>query len=282
MTGAPQLPVPTWFVGCGNMGGAIAEGWRSAGIDLSSAVIIRPSGLPVHGVRAVHAFAEAGPPPKLVVLAFKPQKLDEIAPQLKPWLTSKTTIVSILAGVELETLRQRFPSVGAVIRAMPNLPVAVRRGVTALYGEELDGQFKQQLGDLFAALGFAMWMADEAKFSAVGSVAGAGPAYVARFIAALAKAGEKRGLSRETASAVALETVLGTGWLAASTGESMDGLARRVASPNGTTEAGLGVLDRDGVLDELIGVTIEAAARRGKELAAAARLASLEEPARLS
>jgi pyrroline-5-carboxylate reductase len=267
----PQLPSPTWFVGCGNMGAAMVEGWRSAGLDLSAVVAIRPSGTPVPGVRTVRTFAEAGPPPKLVVLAFKPQKLDEVAPQLKPWLTSKATVLSVLAGVELASLKQRFPSAGAIVRAMPNLPVAVRRGVTALYGEKLDEPLKAQLGDLFTALGFAMWMADEAKFAAVGSVAGAGPAYVARFVAALAKAGEKRGLSSEIAASVALETVLGTAWLAASSGESMDELARRVASPKGTTEAGLAVLDREQVLDELIAVTIEAAARRGAELAEEAR-----------
>ena len=112
-----------------------------------------------------------------------------------------------------------------------------------------------------------MWMADEAKLAALGSVAGAGPAYVARFIAALAKAGEKRGLSEEIAATIARETVLGTAWMAATTGEDMESIARRVASPNGTTEAGLAVLDRDEVLDELVAVTIEAAARRGAELA---------------
>ena len=135
---------------------------------------------------------------------------------------------------------------------MPNLPVAIRRGVIALYSEDADDALKQQLGDLFVALGLGMWAADEAKFAAIGSVAGAGPAYVARFIAALAKAGEKRGLSQEIASTIALETVLGTAWMAASAGETMDSIARRVASPKGTTEAGLAVLDRDGVLDELV------------------------------
>ena len=99
--------------------------------------------------------------------------------------------------------------------------------------------------NLFAPLGFAPWMADEAKFSAVGSVAGAGPAYVARFIAALIKAGEERGLSDEIASTIALETVLGTAGWPRQSGEGMDEIARRVASPNGTTEAGLAVLDRE-------------------------------------
>lgn len=261
----PQLPNPTWFVGCGNMGGAIVDGWRTAGLDLSQAVVIRPSGTPVEGVRTVAALPDAGVPPKLVVLAVKPQKLDEVAPQLKPWITSRATIVSILAGVEAASLRQRFPGAGAIVRAMPNLPVAMRRGVTALYTTDADDSVKQQIGDLFAALGWAMWTVDEARFAAIGAVAGAGPAYVARFVGALAKAGEARGLSAETAATVALETVLGTAWMAATTGEAMEAVAKRVASPNGTTEAGLAVLDP--ALDELVGRTIEAAARRGQELA---------------
>lgn len=272
----PQLPSSTWFVGCGNMGGAIVEGWRAAGLDLSPLTVIRPSGTPVEGVRTVTAFAEAGPPPKLVVLAFKPQKLDEVPTQLRSWLTAKTTVLSILAGVEAASLRERFPGAGPIVRAMPNLPVAIRRGVTALYSEDADDALKQQLGELFAALGWAMWTVDEARFAAIGSVAGAGPAYVARFVAALAKAGEAKGLSREIASTVALETVLGTAWMAAVNGESMESVAKRVASPKGTTEAGLSVLDQ--ALDDLIAVTIEAAARRGAELAeeARARLADAE------
>ena len=282
MSTGPRLPVPTWFVGCGNMGGAIVAGWRVAGVDLSSAVAIRPSGKPVEGVRTVSTIADAGRPPELVVLGFKPQKLDEIAPQLRTFLTSKTVLVSILAGVQEKSLRERFPGVASIVRAMPNLPVAVRRGVIALYSADADEGTRQQLSNIFAPLGYAPWVSDEAKFGAVGSVAGAGPAYVARFIAALAKAGEKEGLSRELAQTLALETVLGTAWMAASSGEAMESVARRVASPKGTTEAGLAVLDHDAVLDNLVAIAIEAAARRGRELAEEARSRPLAESARLS
>ena len=273
MSTGPQLPAPTWFVGCGNMGQAIVEGWRTAGIDLSQAVVIRPSGKPVAGVQTVTSLADAGVPPKLVVLGFKPQKLDEIAPQLKPWITGRTTIVSILAGVEAESLRERFPNAGAIIRVMPNLPVATRRGVSALYTSDADEALKTQIGDLFVALGWAMWTIDESRLAAIGSVAGAGPAYVARFVSALAKAGEAKGLSPDIAATIALETVLGTSWMAATTGETMDAIVERVASPNGTTQAGLGILDP--ALDRLVRATIEAASLRGSELAAEARGASL-------
>jgi pyrroline-5-carboxylate reductase len=282
MAGTLQLPDPTWFIGCGNMGGAILDGWRTGGLDLSKVTVIRPSGTPVEGTRTVTSAADAGAPPKLVVLAMKPQKLDEVAPDLRRFLSASTIVVSLLAGVEVDSLRQRFPSTGSIVRAMPNLPVAVRRGVTGLYSPDANAETERRLNDLFSALGFAMWMSDEGKLAALGSVAGAGPAYVARFVAALSKAGQKRGLSEEIASIIARETVLGTSWMAASTGESMESVAKRVASPNGTTEAGLAVLDRDDVLDDLIAVTIEAAARRGAELAEEAKVPSLAESARLS
>jgi pyrroline-5-carboxylate reductase len=265
-----QLPVPTWFVGCGNMGQAMVEGWRTAGVDLSNAVVIRPSGMPVQGVRTVASIAEAGAAPRLIILAVKPQKLDEVARDLAPWISSKTILVSILAGVEAQSLRERFGK-AVIIRAMPNLPVAVRRGVVALYGDDADDKVRKQIGDVFAALGFAMWTESETAFAAIGAVAGAGPAYVARFIRALAVAGVKQGLPESLAATIALETVFGTAWMAASTGETMDDVAKRVASPRGTTEAGLAILDRDGALEALVNATIDAARRRGAELAAEAR-----------
>ena len=282
MANTLQLPQPTWFIGCGNMGGALLDGWRTGGLDLGNVTVVRPSGTAVEGARTVTSAADAGAPPKLVVLAMKPQKLDEVAPDLRRFLSASTIVVSLLAGVEVESLRQRFPGASAIVRAMPNLPVAVRRGVTGLYSPDADAETQRRLNDLFSALGFAMWMADEGKLAALGSVAGAGPAYVARFIEALSKAGQKRGLTEEVAAIIARETVLGTSWMAASTGESMESVAKRVASPNGTTEAGLAVLDRDEVLNDLIAVTIEAAARRGAELAEEARAPSLAESARLS
>lgn len=266
-----ELPNPTWFIGCGHMGGAIVAGWKAAGFDLGNLTVVRPSARPVEGVRTVRSFGDAGAPPKLVVLAFKPQLLDDIAPLLRRFLTSKTVVVSILAGAEVASLRERFPNAGAIVRAMPNLPLSIRRGVVALFSPDADDAIRQQVSDLFGPLGYAPWASDESKLAAVGAVAGAGPAYVARFIAALAKAGEKRGLSAELALTLARETVLGTAWMSAVTGQDMNNVARAVASPKGTTEAGLAVLDRDGALDRLVANTIDAAARRGAELAEEAR-----------
>jgi pyrroline-5-carboxylate reductase len=260
------FPTPTWFVGCGNMAGAMVEGWRHATADFAPVTVIRPSGTAVDGIRVVKSAREAGPPPSLVILGFKPQQLGDVAPDLAPFLSSKTVILSLLAGADVATLRKRFPGAAAIVRAMPNLPVAVRRGVIALYSEDADETVREHLSAMIAPLGFGVWTLDEARFGAIGSVAGSGPAYVARFIDALAKAGVERGLHPETAQTIAVETVYGTGWLAAMTREAPDALARRVASPKGTTEAGLAVLDSEDALEKLVLKTIEAAGQRGSDL----------------
>ncbi len=266
-TPAPPLalPSPTWFVGCGNMAGAMVAGWRMYGVDFANAVAIRPSGKLVEGVRTVTSMAEAGEPPRLAILGFKPQQLGEVAPQLAQLLSEETVVVSLLAGVEAATLRSRFMRARSIVRADPNLPVSIRRGVIALYSDDADDALRSQLSELMATLGYAMWTSGEAALGAIGSVAGAGPAYVARFIGALAKAGVRGGLPESTAHTIAVETVLGTAWMAATTREPMDDIVARVASPQGTTQAGLAILDPH--LDDLIAITIDAAARRSAELA---------------
>jgi len=252
------------------MAGALIEGWRKADVDFSEAVVIRPSGRQVDGIRTVSEIPDE-PSPMRCVLGFKPQGLRAVAAGLAPRLSSTTVVISMLAGVEAATLRSVFPAVQAIVRIMPNLPVSERRGMTALFSEDAETELRQRLTSLFGLLGRTHWARDEAELAAIGSLAGAGPAYVARFIAALAKAGEARGLAPGLAEAIALETVAGTALMAEARGENMDDVARRVASPKGTTEAGLAVLDADGSLDRLVAETIAAAARRGVELAAEAR-----------
>ena len=259
-----------WFVGCGNMAGALIEGWRKADVDFAGAIAIRPSGRPVEGVRTVSALPD-GPPPERCVLGFKPQLLDDIAPGLAPRLSSETVILSMLGGVEAQALRARFPEVRSIVRIMPNLPVSERRGVIALYSEDAAPHHRPRIAALFGLLGLAVWTDSEAEFGAIGALAGAGPAYVARFVSALAAAGVERGLEPDAAARIALQTVLGTALMAEARGEDMASIARRVASPKGTTEAGLAVLDADDALGRLMARTLEAAARRSAELAAAAR-----------
>jgi len=265
------FPTPAWLVGCGNMAGAMVVGWRTAGIDLSRVTAIRPSGTPVEGVRTLTGLPE-GEAPRFVMLGVKPQKLDEVVPRLAPHVGASTVLVSLLAGVSTATLRQRFPGARSIIRAMPNLPVAERQGVTALYSEDDDAGPRVEVEALMLLLGIAPWCSDEAAFSAIGAVAGSGPAYVARFAAALAKGGEELGLDPELARAIATQTLVGTAAMAAG-GEPMAEIARRVASPNGTTEQGLAVLDAAGGLQQLVDAMLAAAIARGRQLAedAAAR-----------
>ena len=267
--GSPVLAPSIWFVGCGNMAGAMVEGWRSAGVDFSQSVVIRPSGTPVEGIRTVRTLGEAGRPADLMVLGFKPQMVRELAPGLNNWITSRTAVISILAGVEVATLRELLPRARSIVRAMPNIASAVRRGVTGLYSADADEDLRTRLRQLFMILGLTVECVSEAELGAISSVAGAGPAYVARFIEALADAAHANGLNADLALLIARETVFGTGWLAATAGADMDEIVRRVKSPNGTTAAGLSILEPE--LGPLVGRTIDAAARRGAELAAAAR-----------
>lgn len=267
----PRFPAPAWLVGCGNMAGAMVAGWRAAGVDLSGVTAIRPSGTPVEGVRTVTALPE-GDAPAFVMLGVKPQKLAEVSPGLALHVGADTILVSLLAGVSAATLRARFPQARAIIRVMPNLPVAERQGVTALYSADEDAAARGRVEALMLVLGLAPWCSDEAAFSAIGAVAGSGPAYVARFAAALAKGGEGLGLDPELARAIAAQTLVGTAAMVAG-GEPMAEIARRVASPNGTTEQGLAVLDAAGGLQQLVDAMLAAAIARGRQLAedAAAR-----------
>ena len=250
----------------------MVEGWRAAGLDLSGVTAIRPSGTPVEGVSTVTTLPDREAP-RLVMLGVKPQKLDEVAQDLAPHVGGDTILVSLLAGVSAATLRVRFPEARAIIRAMPNLPVAQRAGVTALYCEDDDGAARDTVDALIATLGFAPWCDDEAAFSAIGAVAGSGPAYVARFAEALAHGGERLGLDPALACRIAVQTLAGTAAMATATGEEMAAIARRVASPNGTTERGLAVLDAPDGLEQLVDAMLAAAIARGRQLAeeAAAR-----------
>src|SRR4029453_17900273 len=151
------FPTPAWLVGCGNMAGAMVEGWSAGGADFSGVTMIRPSGTPVEGVRTVTDYPDEQP--RFVMLGFKPQKLDEIAAGLVPHIGPDTVLVSMLAGVSAASLRERFQSAKAMVRIMPNLPVAQVQGVTAIYSA--DGN-QDELDDaclIFARLGMIAWCA---------------------------------------------------------------------------------------------------------------------------
>ena len=271
MASDPLLPGPRWFVGCGNMGSAMLEGWLAAGVDPGHVSVVRPSGKPVgHGIRVLKQFPE-DEVPAIVLLAMKPKQLDAVAKKLAPILDAHTILVSILAGVELATLRARFPAPQTIVKAMPNLPVRLGKGVVALYGDSADLTVRTQVTGLMASLGHAEWFDDEERFALAGILTGAGPAFLFRFIDALAGAAERLGLSRDQAARLAAAMVEGAAALPSATGEDPETLARRVASPGGTTEAGLAALDADRALLDLVERTLAASRRRSLEMAAEAR-----------
>lgn len=262
---------PIWLVGCGAMAGAMLHRWLATGLDPARVTVIRRSGAPVaEGVRVLQAPPLGEPAPALAMLGVKPQMLDAVAPALAPALDAGTLLVSILAGVEIASLRQRFRAPRGLLRAMPNTPVALGQGVVALAGEGLDPAQRAGAAALMRPLGLVEWV-DEAAFDLVTALAGSGPAFLFRFIDALAEAGMDAGLEAAQAQRFALATVAGAGALAATGRESPRALADRVASPGGSTRAGLDVLDAPDALVPLIGSTLTAAIARNRALAAAAR-----------
>lgn len=263
---------PIWLIGAGNMGGAMLRGWLAAGIDPGQITVIDPAAhdLP-KGIVAHDAPPPDGAAPATVVLAVKPQLLDTVAPLLAPALSPETWLISILAGIEIASLRRRLPMPHMIARVMPNLPALIGRGVMAVYAEGLAEPDHPVLGALLTPLGSVEWIADERLFDAVTALSGSGPAFVLRFIDALASAGVGLGLPADQALRLALATAEGSARLAVQSAESPATIAGRVASPGGTTRAGLDILDRDNALIELVRGTLSAAATRSAELAAAAR-----------
>ena len=263
---------PIWLAGAGNMGGAMLRGWLGDGIAPDRITVIRPSGAPVEGGVAVYT---APPPdremPVVLVLAMKPQKLDEAAPALAPLVGEGTLLVSVLAGVEVASLARRFPTHRAIVRVMPNTPVAIGKGVLLLHASDADDAVRAETEKLVGPLGAIEWIADEALFGAATALSGCGPAFLFRFVDAMAKAGEALGLPAEQAARLALATVEGAALLAAGSDESPARLADRVASPGGSTRAGLDVIDDGATLDALMTRVLAASARRNEEMAAAAR-----------
>lgn len=259
------------MVGCGHMGSAMLAGWIAAGIDPAHVTVVRPSGQPVgHGVRVLTDYPE-DEVPAMVLLAMKPYQLDAVAPLLAPALDPRTILVSVLAGAELASLRARFSAPETIVRAMPNLPVALGKGVIGLCAEGGDAADRNLVTGLMAALGHAEWFQDEAGFELASELTGAGPAFLFRFIEALGRGATSLGLPEDQAQRLATAMVAGAGALAAASDDSVAELARKVASPGGTTQAGLNVLDADRALFDLVEATLAASRARSLEMAAEAR-----------
>ncbi|AJP72419.1 pyrroline-5-carboxylate reductase family protein [Sphingomonas hengshuiensis] len=259
-----------WLVGCGNMGGAMLRRWTESGVDPARVVVLDPGTPSVPAGVRVMASPPPGELPGIVVLAIKPQQLGAFADAVGDRLAGVPLLVSILAGVEEAVLAERFAP-RAVVRAMPNLSVAIGKGVVALHSDTPDAALRDAAERLMAPLGLVEWIADEPLFDAVTALSGCGPGFVYRFIDAMAEAGAALGLPIDQARRLALATVEGSGLLAAQADAPPAVLADRVASPGGSTREGLNVLDRDDALVRLMRDTLAASARRNAEMAAEAR-----------
>ena len=267
----PSLPGPFWLIGCGNMAGAMLEGWLARGMEPARVTVIRPSGTPVApGVRVLTALPE-GEVPALVMLGIKPQKLADVAPLLARLLAPETILLSILAGTELASLRRLFPAPNSIVRAMPNTPVRLGQGATSLLTDRADAAARSTVEALMRALGAVEWIEDEALFDVVSALTASGPAFVFRFIDALTAGAASLGLPEDQARRLAIATVQGSGALAAASGETPHLLAERVASPGGMTRRGLDILDRDAALDALVARTLAAALARARKMAERSR-----------
>ncbi|BAI97402.1 pyrroline-5-carboxylate reductase [Sphingobium sp. TA15] len=262
-------PDHLFLVGCGNMAGQMLRRWLACGLDPARATVLRPSGRAVaQGVAVVTDYPASLPAGTTVVLGMKPYQLGEVAALLAPLCRADVRIVSILAGTRLADLRAAFPAAAEIVRAMPNLPVGIGEGVIALHAEAaLSVASRTAVEAFIAPLGLAEWIADEGRFNEVTALSGCGPAFLFRFVDALARAGEAIGLPADQAARMALATVRGSASMAAMASESPAALADRVASPGGMTRQGLNVLDADDRLLKLLTDTLVAARDRGEAMA---------------
>jgi pyrroline-5-carboxylate reductase len=263
----------TVLVGAGKMGGALLDGWLSLGLDPSNVVVLEPqptieiSAMMSRGVRL-------NPPARTVgnaaaiVLAIKPQVAPDVLPTLKPYLGAATVLVSIMAGRTIGFLEGALAERAAIVRAMPNTPAAIGRGITvAVPNGGVSEDQRELVHTLLSATGAVEWIADEAMMDAVTAVSGSGPAYVFLLAEALAQAGATAGLPPKLADKLARVTVTGAGELLHRSTLPPAALRQMVTSPGGTTAAALAVLMAKNGLAPLMKRAVAAAKTRSYELA---------------
>jgi len=265
------------LVGGGNMGGALAAGWlrtKRSKVDAENLVIVDPApGDAVQDLIEQHKLThletlseETGADIDLVVLAVKPQILEQVAASLAPVLRADTAVISIMAGITLNRLAMALGD-RPIVRAMPNTAAAVGAGVSVCVSNVAGEAIEATATRLLKVAGAVEWVQDERLIGAVTAVSGSGPAYVFLLAEALAGAGTAEGLPRELAEKLARETIVGAGALLAASGKSPQELRRAVTSPGGTTQAAIDVLmGGGGGLPELVRQAVSAAERRSRQM----------------
>jgi pyrroline-5-carboxylate reductase len=258
------------LAGAGKMGGAMLAGWLAQGLDAKRVMVIEPH--PSDDIRALAAKGVRLNPPKDVghiaalVIALKPQAFREAGPGLKPFPGSGTLVVSIMAGTTIASITEVCG--GSVVRAMPNTPAAIGRGITVAVAAKDVAPAQRAVADgLLRAIGAVEWVDDEGLMDAVTAVSGSGPAYVFLLAEELARAGVEAGLPEALATKLARETVAGSGELLHRSDVPSATLRQNVTSPGGTTAAALEVLMGPDGMQSLMTRAVAAATKRSRELA---------------
>jgi pyrroline-5-carboxylate reductase len=261
---------PVVLIGAGKMGLALARGWIAGGLPSDRLVLVDPfagdaakSFSSESGVRLLKTIANVLT--HVLVLAVKPQQMNEVLPQLKPAVGTQTLVISIAAGISLKTLSAGLGT-EKVIRSMPNTPAQVGKGITGAVGLKISEADRYAAGVLLGAAGEVIWFDSEAKLDAVTAVSGSGPAYVFYMVEALAVAGMRQGLDPGHAMQLARQTVIGAAALMEADPQSVSILRENVTSPKGTTAAALSVLMAPDGLEALMDKAVAAARARSEEL----------------
>ncbi|APE42704.1 pyrroline-5-carboxylate reductase [Sulfitobacter alexandrii] len=256
------------LLGCGKMGSAMLAGWLKRGLPPTSVWVTDPAPSDWLQGQGVHLNAELPDAPALVLVAVKPQMMAEALPTLREMGNADTVFVSVAAGTPISYFETVLGADTPVVRAMPNTPAAISRGITAIVGNAAAGaRALDEAETLLRAAGEVVRLEDEAQIDAVTGVSGSGPAYVFHLMETMADAGEAQGLPRDLALQLAKATVAGAGALAMEAEEDPAQLRRNVTSPNGTTQAALEVLmDARNGFPPLLKRAVAAATERSREL----------------
>jgi pyrroline-5-carboxylate reductase len=262
---------PVMLIGAGKMGTALAAGWLDAGLPPSNLILVDPK--PSEDVKNFAADYEItisdralGLLPNVLVLAVKPQIIDDVMAGLAPVIGPQTLVISIAAGISLARL-SLGTGTDQVVRSMPNTPAQIGKGITgAVATNGVDAQARASAEALLSAAGPVVWFDEEGDLDAVTAVSGSGPAYVFNLVEALAAAGVAQGLNEQVAMKLARQTVIGSAALLEADPAPASTLRQNVTSPNGTTAAALAVLMAPDGLTPLMERAVDAARKRSEEL----------------
>lgn len=257
------------LLGCGKMGSAMLAGWLARGLPPSAVWVVDPKPSDWVQQTGVNLNATLPATPAVVLVAVKPQMMAEALPTLQAMGNGKTVFVSVAAGTTIGYFESTLGADTPIVRAMPNTPAAISKGITAIVGNAQAGsRALEEAETLLSAVGEVVRLEHEAQIDAVTGVSGSGPAYVFHMIESMAAAGVAQGLPEDLALQLAKATVAGAGALAMEAEEDPAQLRVNVTSPNGTTQAALEVLmDAENGFPALLKRAVAAAADRSRELA---------------